>query len=62
MFGVDRLGTEELLDLQEEILARLPEEITAILVKLSANGSLKITKTNFRESLETLIDPGFLTA
>ena len=52
MFGLDRLGTEELLDLQEEILARLPEEITAILVKLNANGRL--------EELLYLIDMGDL--
>ena len=38
---MDKLGTEELLELQEEILARLPEEITAVLVRLNANGRLE---------------------
>ncbi len=38
---MDRLGTVELLELQEEILARLPEEITAILVRLNTNGRLE---------------------
>lgn len=38
---MDRLGTEELLELQEEILARLPEEITAILVRLNTNSLLE---------------------
>lgn len=38
---MDKLGTEELLELQEEILARLPEEIIAVLVRLNANGRLE---------------------
>lgn len=38
---MDKLGTEELLELQQEILARLPEEIIAVLVRLNANGRLK---------------------
>lgn len=38
---MDKLGTEELLELQEEILTRLPEEITAVLVRLNANGRLE---------------------
>lgn len=38
---MDRLGTAELLELQEEILARLPEEITAILVRLNTNSRLE---------------------
>lgn len=40
-FALDKLGTEELVELQEEILARLPEEITAVLIKLNANGRLE---------------------
>ncbi len=38
---MDRLTTEELLDLQEEILERLPECITAVLVTLNTNGRLE---------------------
>lgn len=38
---MDRLTTEELLDLQEEILARLPESITALLISLNTNGRLE---------------------
>ena len=38
---MDKLGTEELLELQEEILERLTEEITAVLVRLNTNGRLE---------------------
>lgn len=38
---MDKLGTEELLEFQEEILKRLPEEITAVLVRLNTNGRLE---------------------
>ena len=38
---MDKLGTEELLELQEEIIKRLPEEITAVLVRLNTNGRLE---------------------
>lgn len=38
---MERLGTEEILELQEEILTRLPEEITAVLVRLNTNGRLE---------------------
>lgn len=38
---MDRLATEELLDLQEEILERLPECISAVLVTLNMNGRLE---------------------
>ena len=38
---MDRLTEEELLDLQEEIIDRLPESITAVLVTLNTNGRLE---------------------
>ena len=38
---MDKLGTEELLELQEEIIKRLPEELTAVLVRLNTNGRLE---------------------
>lgn len=38
---MDKLGPKELLELQEDILERLPEEITAVLVRLNTNGRLE---------------------
>lgn len=38
---MDRLTNEELLDLQEEIMERLPESITSVLVTLNTNGRLE---------------------
>lgn len=38
---MDRLETVELFELQEEILARMPEEISGILARLNTNGRLE---------------------
>ena len=38
---MEKLGPEELLELQEDILERLPKEITAVLVRLNTNGRLE---------------------